>query len=466
MASWSDIQRGIFAGESGGDYNALFNYQNRPNGIFADVRVSDMSIADVLRFTDPSGEYGQYVAATRPDPERGVATPVGAYQVVGSTLRDAVKALNLDPNQKFNKATQDKVGQWIYKTQGTGAWQGYQGPQSKPKDTNMSMNPNAPQRTGLLGFMDIMRRPDPATGMTAMERFGAALDPLLAPNQRMGEQFRASGARRLQTQSRNKTIDTLTKRAEAGDELAAMVLQGLQSGAYDAKTAMSLYMGKKLETPKTTETFTNMTGAQLNERFGTDLDPSKMYNVSSTGKITQVGGGGVTIEGDKGVDKFAEEDAKILSKTYSTGLQAGSSLNKINRLEALLQNVETGSMAALKNVAGNFGIETEGLDDIQAAQALINQLVPQQRPAGSGPMSDADLELFKQSLPRLINQPRGNQIIIETMRGVAQYDAMGADIIQQYREGVISAAQAFAQLRARPDPFSSTIDPSNYLPSN
>jgi hypothetical protein len=247
MASWSDIQRGIFAGESGGDYNALFNYQNRPNGIFADVRVTDMSIADVLRFTDPRGEYGQYVAATRPDPEMGVATPVGAYQVVGSTLRDAVKALNLDPNQKFDKTTQDKVGQWIYKTQGTGAWQGYQGQQSKPKDTKMSMNPNAPQRTGLLGFMDIMRRPDEATGMTAMERFGAALDPLLAPNQRMGEQLRASGARRLQTQSKNKTIDTLTKRAEAGDQLAAMVLQGLQSGAYDARTAMSMYMQEMMK---------------------------------------------------------------------------------------------------------------------------------------------------------------------------------------------------------------------------
>ena len=247
MVSWSDIQRGIFAGESGGDYNALFNYQNRPNGIFADVRVSDMSIADVLRFTNPRGEYGQYVAANRPDPEKGVATPVGAYQVVGSTLRKAVNALGLDPNQKFDKATQDKVGQWIYKTQGTGAWQGYQGPQSKPKDTNMSMNPNAPQRTGLLGFMDIMRRPDEATGMTAMERFGAALDPLLAPNQRMGEQLRASGARRLQTQSKNKTMDTLTKRAEAGDQLAAMVMQGLQSGAYDARTAMSMYMQEMMK---------------------------------------------------------------------------------------------------------------------------------------------------------------------------------------------------------------------------
>lgn len=464
MVSWSDIQHGIFAGESGGDYNALFNYQNRPNGIFSDVRVTDMSISDVLRFTDPRGEYGQYVAANRPDPEKGVATPVGAYQVVGSTLREAVNALGLDPNQKFDKATQDKVGQWIYKTQGTGAWQGYQGPQSKPKDTNMSMNPNAPQRTGLLGFMDIMRRPDEATGMTAMERFGAALDPLLAPNQRMGEQLRASGARRLQTQSRNKTIDTLAKRAEGGDQLAAMVLQGLQSGAYDAKTAMSLYMGKKLETPKTTETFTNMTGAQLNEKFGTDLDPSKMYNVSSTGKITQVGGGGVTIEGDKGVDEFAKQDAKTLSDTFSTGVTAASNLNKINRLDSLLQNVETGSMAALKNVMGNFGIETEGLGDIQAAQALINAMVPEQRPAGSGPMSDADLELFKQSLPRLINQPRGNEIIIATLRGIAQYDAMGAEIVQKYRTGDITKAEAFQQLMARPDPFGSSVDPTSYLP--
>ena len=29
----------------------------------------------------------------------GVATPVGAYQVVGTTLRDAVKALGIDPSQ-------------------------------------------------------------------------------------------------------------------------------------------------------------------------------------------------------------------------------------------------------------------------------------------------------------------------------------------------------------------------------
>jgi flagellar protein FlgJ len=138
----------------------------------------------------------------------------------------------------------------------------------------------------------------------------------------------------------------------------------------------------------------------------------------------------------------------------------------INRLEQLLGETETGSMAALKFAAGNFGIETEGLDDLQAAAALINSLVPQQRPAGSGPMSDADLALFKQSLPRLINQPRGNEIILETLRGIAQYDALGAQIVQQYRSGEIDKNAAFQQLLNRPDPFASQANPSDYLPRN
>lgn len=334
---------------------------------------------------------------------------------------------------------------------------------------NMQTPPIFPQQKqqqqgGLRGLLSGFMQPNQTTGLTGPENFAAALDALILPQARMGEQIRARGAQRMQTQSRNKTIETLKQRAAQGDNLAKMVLEGLESGAYDAKTAMSLYMGKMLETPKKTETFTTATGAQLNEQFGTDLDPSKMYNVSSSGKITQVGGGGVTIEGDKGVDEFAKQDAKTLSETFSTGVSAASNLNKINRLDSLLQNVETGSMAALKNVMGNFGIETEGLGDIQAAQALINAMVPAQRPAGSGPMSDADLELFKQSLPRLINQPRGNEIIIATLRGIAQYDAMGAEIVQKYRTGELSKAEAFQQLMARPDPFSSSVDPTSYLP--
>ena len=122
--------------------------------------------------------------------------------------------------------------------------------------------------------------------------------------------------------------------------------------------------------------------------------------------------------------------------------------------------------ANLKQIAGNFGIPTEGLDDIQAAAALINSLVPAQRPPGSGPMSDADLDLFKKSLPRIINQPGGNQIILNTMRGIAQYDAMGSDIVQRFRAGTISKVDAFKELNNRPDPFANFAAPSAPSPTD
>ena len=156
MATWQEIQQGIFAGESGGDYNALFGYQNRPGGIFSDVKVSEMSIADILDFTNPRGAYGQFVANTRPDPEMGVATPVGAYQVVGTTLRDAVKKLGIDPSQKFDKATQDRVGKYIFETQGAKAFAGYKGPKMDGQQpTAQQMQQMQQEPRGLMEFYAI-----------------------------------------------------------------------------------------------------------------------------------------------------------------------------------------------------------------------------------------------------------------------------------------------------------------------
>jgi flagellar protein FlgJ len=68
-------------------------------------------------------------------------------------------------------------------------------------------------------------------------------------------------------------------------------------------------------------------------------------------------------------------------------------------------------------------------------------------------MSDADLALFKQSLPRLINQPGGNATILATMKAIAQYDAEGAGIVQQVRAGKITRDQAFQLLMDRRNPL-------------
>jgi hypothetical protein len=118
-----EVRAGIFAGESGGDYDALYGYSNR-GGRFGNVRPTEMTVGEVMNFTQPRGEYGQWVKG-----QIGrVATPVGAYQVVGTTLRGAVEAGVLRPDEQFTPEVQDRLGDWILQTQGLGAWEGYRGP--------------------------------------------------------------------------------------------------------------------------------------------------------------------------------------------------------------------------------------------------------------------------------------------------------------------------------------------------
>lgn len=125
MPSWPEIQAGIFAGESGGDYNALFGYSNRPGKQFAGTNLTGMTVDQAIQFADPNGPYAQWV--------RGqigrTATPMGAYQVVGSTLQQAKKWAGLKGDELMTPEIQDRIGQAILANQGTGAWEGYRGPQ-------------------------------------------------------------------------------------------------------------------------------------------------------------------------------------------------------------------------------------------------------------------------------------------------------------------------------------------------
>lgn len=122
--NWEAIRGGIFRGESGGDYEALYGYSNRPGGPFENVKLTEMTVDEAIAFSDPNGPYGQWVYG-----QIGrVATPMGAYQIVGKTLRAAKAGLGLRGDELMNEAMQERLGQYIYRTQGTGAWEGYAGP--------------------------------------------------------------------------------------------------------------------------------------------------------------------------------------------------------------------------------------------------------------------------------------------------------------------------------------------------
>ena len=68
-------------------------------------------------------------------------------------------------------------------------------------------------------------------------------------------------------------------------------------------------------------------------------------------------------------------------------------------------------------------------------------------------MSDADLSLYKSSLPSIMNKPGGNEIIIRTMRGMAEYQIQMGDIASRALYGEITPRQADELMSKLADPL-------------
>jgi len=101
----------------------------------------------------------------------------------------------------------------------------------------MVMNPdqqaNKP-RGGLLGLFDKAMKTDEDTGLSPLQNFAAALDPLILKDLRGGEGIRQQGVQRAATMSKNKTVDML--RQQGRNDLADAVM----NRAISAKEAFSV----------------------------------------------------------------------------------------------------------------------------------------------------------------------------------------------------------------------------------
>ncbi len=527
---------GIFAGESGGDYNALFGFSNRPGGQFSNVRLTDMTVGEALAFADPSGPYGQWVAGQ----VGRVATPMGAYQVVGTTLRAAMQGLGLTGNERMTPELQDRIGQWIYENQGIGAWEGFQAgvtelatpdpnarapqgqgnmPQGLLSPTMSTMNAPEQRSQGLLAPLWDRLSGVPVLGRLADEETRLRLASGLAglstrPNQAVIDNSQ-SRLEEIATQERiNLTVNWLNSigRSDLAEAVAAGSLMGDQAAAIamqppepppapieingqlvDPTTGQVIGDYRTAETPEAgyvsltpeevraaglpeTGVWQRSPDGQLMQVDGSGratsyivtgegaaslgLDPAFSYNIESGPegmRATRIGGEGTNVTvNNAGEDAFSQETGKILAQEAATVVEQGATAQRniglIDSLASTLSANPTGGLAAFKLWAGERGINVDGLDDLQAAQAIINQLVPQQRPPGTGPMSDADLDLFKQSLPRIINTPGGNARIIATMRAIAEYDVARMDIARRLQLRQIDEEQAFREYAALGNP--------------
>lgn len=392
---WSRIQQGIFAGESGGDYGALFGYQNRPNGRFSGVDLTKMTVDQALDFANPSGPYGQYVKGQ----VGRVATPMGAYQIVGTTLRAAKEGLGLRGDEVLTPAMQDKLGQWIYKTQGTGAWEGYKpmtegqataaetmsllgkGPQTSTKGPQM-MQEQKPQ--GLLGSLGIQKMEEGAEGETGQrfyqrDSFKDTAAVLAQGFGRMGimgmEEIADDIAKqRTENKARNKTAEYLRKAGRT--DLADMVDQGLIGGREaagvllqkpeDDRTAMmknyEFYISKGMSPEQAMAALKSGTTIQMPgaPTIGTIPQGYQAIQDPQTGVYRLE-----VLEGGPAAAEAEESEAKEALRGAQESRSAGVVLENVqavkDKLESSLLPVTGMGGSVLKQIPGTNAYDVSGL---------------------------------------------------------------------------------------------------------
>jgi hypothetical protein len=148
---------------------------------------------------------------------------------------------------------------------------------------------------------------------------------------------------------------------------------------------------------------------------------------------------------EKGMEAIETAMGHHVVEQYKEGSAAGDDLQTLAQMRALAARVETGPVAVAKQFAGRFGIKTEGVSDVEALNAMINRVVPQQRIPGSGATSDFDARMFQASVPQLMNTPQGNQIIMDTMEGIARNKIARSEIAGKVISRQLTIAQSIPE---------------------
>ena len=175
---------------------------------------------------------------------------------------------------------------------------------------------------GLRGLLQGFMAPSEATGLTGPENFAAALDALILPQARMGEQIRARGAQRLAQGSRNETIKQLERMAKNGDPLATELLAAVKARAISPADAYKTLLAQKYDTSgdkiRSSVKFKNGAYYVITDKGRKVYDPqgnlvpdgpkaAEVLREAELSGIAMEGYGAGTIEQSKFQQKYADE---------------------------------------------------------------------------------------------------------------------------------------------------------------
>lgn len=115
---WDAAKAKIIPRESGNDPNALLGFSNREGGAFAGTKLTDMTVDQAIDFSKPGSPYANYSK----EKLGYIATPMGTFQIVGQTLRNAKAEMGLTGNEKMTPELQESIAKHLYDTYGMKPW--------------------------------------------------------------------------------------------------------------------------------------------------------------------------------------------------------------------------------------------------------------------------------------------------------------------------------------------------------
>lgn len=241
----------------------------------------------------------------------------------------------------------------------------------------MVMNPDqqaSKPRGGLLGLFDKAMKTDEDTGLSPLQNFAAALDPLILKDLRGGEGIRQQGVQRAATMSKNKTVDML--RQQGRNDLADAVMNRT-IGAKEAFSVMQSEAAadKAFQRQKDLAAFTANLKAPAAPKLGQDLQKYKLAQAQGfDGTYLEFEQALQGFEPGPGLKALDETFAKTLDGTSATQLSAAR--QDAASVASVLEKLETGENLT-GPLIGSIPEELRALiyPESTQAQQLVEQVV-------------------------------------------------------------------------------------------
>jgi len=175
------------------------------------------------------------------------------------------------------------------------------------------------------------------------------------------------------------------------------------------------------------------------------------------------GSSGVNI--NTGDNKVETEWGKVLAKQFGeqliadagAGSAAKTRAGQLDLLDMTADKMVTGVPGVIANFAKQYGFQLgEGADQTALFASVIDGMAPKERVAGSGSMSNYDIQTLKNSLPNFTNSVEGIHRLTGYLRGMNDYNAKLA-LIAQETSGIGDPAEArkyyYEKANALPNPL-------------